>query len=239
MANESEIEIYAKITNFAGLEQASQRIYQEQVTIRTDKGKIRARMFKKEKNTAWRFEVTTKKKISAPDAATGVKVNDEVNEPVREGVYLQFKSVAPKFERKIRHIFKVEKAYVKAGKLNAELDIQDIFYEVDVFIKKDGQFAEWCKIDIEVDKIKEQLAAAGLTIEEFDITARVSGLPLGLNTIFVNDGSDPKMGELVQTIFQEQFLRDVQDDDEFTAAAPDAGAAIEPSPDAEIIARAE
>lgn len=130
---EIEHVIYAKLLNVSQLEKATSKTYQEQWNMYIPKsmenaaqGSIRIRKVVENENTE--YHLTTK-----------VKKGDdklEVTVSTTEDNFMQFKFLAPDGLIKDRFCFPVE---------NSEL-----VWEIDMFMKPDGSYHEWCKIDLEV-----------------------------------------------------------------------------------------
>lgn len=203
---EKELVIYARITKPEGLKLAKAVIFQEQANIKTPKGSVRVRMHKKSTNAKWSFEMTTKTKVEGGDAS--IKAMEEATTTISPEAYEMFKAVTPDFMRKVRYIFPIEKAFVSNKGMSAEIDVSKLCYEVDVFIDRDGERAPWCKIDIEVAALAEELKRSGITVEDFDITARLGSLPLGLEAAFVDrpDAEDLQR-QMVTKLYSRFFLR--------------------------------
>jgi hypothetical protein len=209
MAKETELVIYCRIGNEAGLAQASETILQEQAQVSGPNGKIRVRMSRSINEPAYSYELTTKHFHARNDV--GVKACTETNKECDQQTYEMFKSVCDQFMRKIRYIFKIESVKIQAPGLTGELEVPDLKYEVDRFIGADGALSEWVKIDLELDALYQALENAGVKMDVApEIVSRVTSLPFQPQSAFVDDGSkDTKLRELVSAVYSKQFVRPV------------------------------
>jgi len=154
---ETEVTIYAKISDFNGLEKAVSFEDHEQYEIKSkdysgaDIGRTRVRRTKtKDKEF---FTLTIKKKFKSKN----VQKMDETEQVIDETTFKAFKSICPDGMYKRRFIFLPDKISIN-GKNSSQVDKDTIKYEVDVFYKEDGSFYEWCKIDIELDSLQKAIA---------------------------------------------------------------------------------
>lgn len=202
--NERESTIYARMTNPKGLWQAAEVLHQEQAQIKGPTGNIRVRMERKDGTKDWDYTMTTKH-FSAAEA--GVKDADEDTESITAKHYQMFKSVCKDYMRKTRFVFMIEKLVISKPGMQAEIELKDVKYEVDVFYTEAGEISEYVKIDIELQNIKPQLQAAGIDLNGVDLTARISKLPFGPVAAFIDDGRGGKMREFISMLYETQFLR--------------------------------
>lgn len=200
---EEEITIYAKIGNMDGLSQASSMEQHEQAEIKTDIGRIRIRKTTRNGRVPV-YDLTTKKPITS-----GATVNNrERSKSISEDVYNVFMDVCPTFMAKTRYTFKSEQLRIKRGDMESTIKTSEFNFEVDVFTKADGTISNWCKIDIEVDKIAEIMKENGISVEQIKLIAVISRLPFEPNNIVIDDGKDedPDKQELLKELFTSEFL---------------------------------
>ncbi len=200
---ETEVVIYAKITNPDGLAQAVHIEQHEQAQVKTAKGSVRIRKI----TVAGKepvHEMTSKEK----QPAQGVQSSIETTERINEKVYNLFMSVCDTFMSKTRYVFKAETIRGKRGDLEFEIKAKDMNFEVDVFRNPKGKVSEWCKIDLEVDKLKEILEANDLTVEQIKLIARIGQLPFSPNDVIIEDGTneDPDKRALITELYSSEFL---------------------------------
>lgn len=208
MAKETELVLYARVGNEAGLLQAAEIYDQEQAQVRAPNGNIRVRMERKRgESPDFRYELTTKHFTQTQD---GIKSCEEKTEPCTAAQYEMFKSVCDQFMRKVRYVFYIENVSIKTPGMQAQLEVPGLKYEVDRFISKDGTFSEWVKIDLELDALYEALKKAGLdtSIAAPHIVSKLSMLPFDPQSAFYDDGSkEGPMRDLVTAIYDKQFVR--------------------------------
>lgn len=199
---EEEITIYAKIGDMEGLSQASLIEQQEQAEIKTPVGKIRVRKITKNGMVPV-YELTTKRPISMK----GLAKNRERTKRINEEVYNLFLDVCPNFQSKTRYTFKSEQLRIKRGDMEAVVKTSDLAFEVDVFTKPDGSISEWCKIDIETDKIADILRENNIGISDIKLIATISKLPFNPDKIIIDDKSDEQdKRELITSLYKYEFL---------------------------------
>lgn len=200
---EEEITIYAKIGNMEGLAEASLVEQHEQAEIKTDIGKIRIRKTTINGRLPV-FDLTTKR----PTGTGSVIKNRERSRKINEETYNLFMDVCPTFMAKTRYVFKAERLVIKRGDLDATIKTNDLAFEVDVFTKSDGSISEWCKIDIETDKIAEILTKNNVTVNSIKLIASISGLPFMPNFIVIDskDKDDEDKKQLISALYKNEFL---------------------------------
>ena len=212
---EDEITLYARIGNRDGLAKATQVIEQEQAQLKTPKGGVRVRKFREGRN--WAYEMTTKTKLSD----TGSVVNQEQTTEITSDVYRLFLSACQTKMVKSRFVFPIERCTVKNATLNAEVVLEGLKWEVDVFQTPEGLMSEWCKIDLEITTLRKQLKAAGLKVKDLKLALKVTGLPIDPLAYFYDDGAKSgDMRELVSTIYATQFLIPVNPNREVEEPVP-------------------
>lgn len=206
MSKETEIVIYARLGNPQGLEQAQEIYHQEQAQVRAPNGNIRVRMERKQGAPDFSYELTTK---HFTENESGVKSCIEKTEPITAVQYEMFKSVCDQYMRKVRYIFRIENVTIAAPGLSGTLQVPELKYEVDRFITADGQFSEWVKIDLELDRLHEALNKAGVQTKlTTEIVCNISKLPFQPESAFYDNGDkEGKMRELVSAIYDKQFIR--------------------------------
>ena len=206
--SEQEIEILAKITEPDGLAQAFAIEKQIQAQIRTKLGAIRVRKTTTfaesgEENDDAKYVLTTKFK----ESVDGIKSNTETDVDINEDIFKQFLSVAETYMNKTRYKFRVEKLEVTVGETVHQLDTKDLIFEVDTFVKADGSMSHYCKIDLEVQGLKEQFVQLGITASDLKYSLKVGALPFKPTNLVLNDGSDdPEKKALISKIYDNEFM---------------------------------
>lgn len=201
--NEREIVIYVKVGDYAGLEQAFKKEEHLQAQIRTKVGYIRIRRTKNA-DGSYKYDQTTKIKNKA------VKTREmrEVTCDITQELFEQFLSIAESVMDKTRYCFRSEKLTVTVNEKSIDLSPDDIIYEVDVFKDKDGKVSEWCKIDIEVQKLDAKLRTVfGDEIPKLNMVVKLNQLPFKPHTFILDDEStNADKKALVTEIYEQQFL---------------------------------
>lgn len=200
---EEEVVIYAKIGNPEGLKQASYIEQHIQAEIKSPIGKIRVRKISRNGRSPV-FEMTTKKPISVGT----ISRDREQTKTINEELYNMFMEICPVFMSKTRYVFKAEQLRIKRGDLEASIKTNDLKFEVDVFTKQDGSISEWCKIDLEIDKIKEIMEKNNVQVKDIKLIASISKLPFepDYTVVDTKDNKDPDKKELISGLYKYEFL---------------------------------
>jgi hypothetical protein len=200
---EVEVVIYAKITNPEGLAEAYSVEQHEQAQVKTSKGSVRIRKITTEGKEPY-FEMTSKQKLQDDKAQSSI----ETTKRISSDVYELFLTVCENYMSKTRYIFKAETINVKVGDMTAQIKAKDMNYEVDVFSRADGNQSEWCKIDLEIDNLRNLLEENNLNIEDIKLIASIGKLPFKPNHVVIDDGSDedPDKRALITALYQNEFL---------------------------------
>jgi hypothetical protein len=175
---ECEHVIYAKLINVAQLEKATSKTHQEQWNMYIPKtednaaqGSIRIRKIVEGEKIE--YHLTTKVKKGEDKL--------EVSVPTTEDNFVQFKFLSPDGLIKDRFCFPVE---------NSEL-----VWEIDMFLKEDGSYHEWCKIDLEVKDRSQELPP--LPIEFADVI-----LPKGFGREQPDEEAEATIAKLYEECFR-------------------------------------
>lgn len=202
--DEDEIVIYGRIGNRDGLARAVEFIEQDQAQIKTPKGCTRVRKFRV--GRAWSYEMTVKTMVSKGDV---VRQKEKTTE-ITSDVYRLFVSGCDSRMIKTRFVFPIERCTVKNPTMTAEVVVEGLKWEVDVFQTPKGAMSEWCKIDLEITGLRKQLKDAGLTVKDLKLALKVTGLPIDLQSYFYDDGAKSgPMRDLVSMIYETQFITPV------------------------------
>lgn len=238
-APEEEITIYAKITDFSGLEQANSQQHHIQAEIQSDNGnRIRVRKTTIEGQEPI-YEMTTKTNCSNDN---GVSALLESTYGIDEDMFNSFVKVAGKYIDKTRYCFNIEGITVTDEEGEKSVDVGDLKYEVDVFKNGQGQVCQWCKIDIEVQKLPGLIENAGIDADQLKLRFNASKLPFSPEE-FILTGDDSTSEEdkmKVKELFQNEFQIQVTDqpeanaDEEVAPELEDGSADTEQSPEAEV-----
>lgn len=175
-APESEITIYARIENPAGLKEADYKEEQTQVVHKLPEGgQIRVRKTTVDGKDS--YELTLKTKVPSDDP--NVRRYDEHNKEIDEIFYNAFVSTGEVMMRKTRYVFvaKSVEVDVVGSEGPRKVQVPDVKYEVDLFHLNDGTYCAWCKIDVEVDAIETFIQHNYPDVTGINLTVKVSHLP--------------------------------------------------------------
>ena len=168
MENEHELVFYGTIDSLDQLKEAIKAERHEQFEKKLDNCKIRMRSI--EDSSGKRFEITIKRKNPTEDG------NIETTSEIDEQFFNEFKSTCPDGMFKDRYVFKTEN--------------ENMFWEVDVFRTKEGNYHRWCKVDLE---IKE----GELNIKSF---------PISLSNVIVQHKASEEEKEAIGVLYNKYFL---------------------------------
>lgn len=175
VARETEIAIYAKIGDPHGLEECTRKEHQIQLEGKYSNG-VLARVRKTTANGQSSCVFTFKTKEGSQ---AGVDVRSEYNAPVSDEFFEGYKKVAEHAVVKTRYVFESTKVSLTLVKdqVRREIIIPSILYEVDVFEKADGSTCEYCKIDVELDRILNYIDSKHPEVKGFKLVVKISHLP--------------------------------------------------------------
>lgn len=146
---------------------------QEQWNFKTDKGSCRVRAYPESK----RYEATVKSD------------SNETNSDVSEDFFNHFRAISDNGMVKRRYTYPID-----TSKFSSEDKVkwEGLKWEVDIFYLPSGEFAPWCKIDLEVHT-ESQLT---------DGTR--PAFPIDLKEVIVNEG---QAKPLVRRLYEDYFIR--------------------------------
>ncbi len=205
--NEKEVVLYARIGKPEGLQHAAHWIKQVQGQIIGPRSRIRVR---REEFSDGRitYQITTKKPVSY----NGTQVMQENTADITEDAFKVFIGACDQVFDKTRYVFPIEKATILTKDLSAEVEIEGLKYEVDVFNIPGKTQQDWCKIDVEVQSLLPQLADKGLQLTDVDLNIKLKTLPFEPHAYFVDTGEKTgPMRDLVTAIYDTQFVTKLQD----------------------------
>lgn len=199
---ETELVLFAKFNNFKGFSEAAQKIKLWQYVAKLgEKNTCRVRRDNstgKFKNT-YTFKLT---KVTSDNSQQRMEYNVAVDDDFLEG----FKTLAFKLEDKIRYVFKVKDIpiqFMVNGKIIDKV-IDEVIYEIDLFLNNTGVITDWCKIDIGLDSIKKKLNGKYDENVEKQILENIKTLPFEPTDIFLEN--DPDYKELREKVYSSQTI---------------------------------
>lgn len=196
-SKETELTIYAKITNLAGLESADSKEEHIQAEIKTDTGRVRVR--KSSKNNTFNILQTIKTKLANSNGLmeTSVEIDEEF--------FKAFLSLCKEYMDKHRYIFKTTNVSLTTTD-DKVIELPELVYDVDCFTKDDGSYHEWCKIDVEIDAILDYCAKNSLDISNTALNIKVSHLPFKPVEAFIAENATEEQKAFIDKLYNECFL---------------------------------
>lgn len=193
---ETELTIYAKITDLAGLEQATGKEEHIQAEIKTDSGRVRVR--KTSKDNLIELVQTIKTKASDNGLIeTSTKIDDEF--------FKAFLSLCSEYMDKHRYIFETTNVSLTTAD-NKVIELPKLIYDVDCFTKDDHGYHTWCKIDVEIDTILEYFNEHNLYIKDTALKIKVSHLPFKPVDAFIAENATNEQKQFIDKLYSECFL---------------------------------
>ena len=197
---ETEITIYAKIGDFNGFTEAHSKEHHYQVEGKFSTGKkVRTRKTTKEDGTE-SFVLTIKIENSDNGHAAS-RVEHNIN--IDEEFFNAFKQCAEKAVKKTRYFFYSNNTVLKKQDNGEDQDIKlpDLIYQVDVYETTDGKQVDWCKIDIELDKLMEYMKANHSDIKNLKFNVSVEHLPFKPTESIVSTTEDDEQKARLNSIW--------------------------------------
>lgn len=199
---EDELVFYCKITNPDGLRLAADKEKHEQWEIKKHKGRVRVRKTSKEG-----LEPTYTLTFKTKSTNAGIDGNIEDNNDTNEGVFNGFKNIADEGMIKDRYKFPVGKIEITTDSGRQDVDIVDVFYEVDVFFKEDGSLCEYVKIDLEMNKILDEVNKVLPSGSMFNLNVRLMGLPFKPSEVIISDkNTTEEEKQQITQLYNDHFL---------------------------------
>ena len=199
---ETEVAVYAKMTNASGLSEATHVEHHEQLDgPSVDGGRFRCRKTTVGDSVTY---VLTMKVKSKEKAWGGVNASTEFNLDVDEQFYNAFKFLSKKRLNKTRYVFHGKETLVSDAESN-DTPLPPVKYEVDVFHKEDGTQSQWVKIDVELDDLITKLKESGRSVDGTTLTLKVSHLPIKPVGGFTNESATPEQKELLSNLWDNEF----------------------------------
>lgn len=202
-SQETEIAVYAKITNPAGLDEAAEVEDQIQIEASFRTGhRIRIRKTIKADKTS--IEQTIKVK----NENAGLKGSVEYSIPVTEDYLEGFKLCAEKMLIKRRYVFYSNEVTLSQENENNEVlehKLPNVKYEVDVYKRPDGEFSQWCKIDVELDSILNYIKSNNLNVGKLRLNVSVKHLPFRPTEPILNQEATPEQHKFMGSLWENEF----------------------------------
>lgn len=204
---EDEVVMYCEVKDETGLAHAKSKESHEQWEIKTDAGRVRIRKTVKE-GLVPSFDLTFKTKSET----SGIKGNIEKTFSIDSEMFESFKAIASQGMIKDRYLFEVQSVQVKTSEGVKDIVVSGMHYEVDMFIKpgafseQEGRYQAWCKIDLEVNPLLDEINKNHPEIGDFALNIKVRGLPINFGDIILSTDEDVVTKDRISKLYEQYFL---------------------------------
>lgn len=203
VSSETEIVIYSEIGNMTGLDLADSKETHFQIESNFDNGnRCRVRKTIRNENIDYIFT------IKIVDKNSQISKCEELDKEVDEEFFKTFFKASDRIIQKYRYTFNKD---IKINLEGKEIIVPNINYEVDVFFKKGYGvqgcvISDWCKIDIEIDKINEYLESNYPDLKDIKLSVSISDLPFKpKKSILSSDCTDLKK-QKIKELWDNEFI---------------------------------
>lgn len=132
------------------------------------------------------YTFTVKTEVKSDD---GMDEHKEITNLITEDIFNSLFEKATLYTEKTRYTFKSNSSFINFE--NKKFILPDILYEVDVYKDKNNLIFDYCKIDIELNKVLDYINTTFPNIKEIDLKLKLSHLPFKpINVIDSNNCSD-------------------------------------------------
>lgn len=200
-AREDEVVFYCRIGDPEQLSKAQSKEAQEQWEIKTKHGRVRVRKSTKP-DLEPVYELTFKKK----DNVAGVSGGIEQNFVIDETMFESFKVLAEAGMVKDRYNFQVSTITIQTSEGLKDIEVPDMMYEVDAFKKIEGGYHEWCKIDLEVNPLIDEIEKNHPEIKDFSLIVKTINLPFKPLDVVLDYGDDQIVKDQIIKLYDDYFL---------------------------------
>lgn len=203
VSTETEIVIYSEIGDMTGLDLADSKETHFQIESNFVNGnKTRVRKTIKNDQVNYIFTIKIKDKNSQ------ISKCEELNLDVDETFFNTFFKTSDRIVQKYRYTFNKE---IKLSINGKEIIIPNIDYQVDVFFKKGYgvkgcTICDWCKIDIEIDKINEYLESNYPNEENVKLAINISELPFKPKKSIVSSDCTDTKKQKIKELWDNEFI---------------------------------
>ena len=200
---ETEIVIYSEIGEMSGLDLADSKEIHFQLESNFDNGN-RCRVRKTIKDSKVDYVLT----IKVLDKNSEISRCEELEKEVDEEFFKTFFKISDRIVQKYRYIFNRE---IKINRDGKEIIIPNINYEVDVFFKKgygveSCVISNWCKIDIEIDRINEYLEKSYPDLKDLKLTVSISDLPFKPKKSILSSNCTDIKKQKIKELWNNEFV---------------------------------
>ena len=203
VSSETEIVIYSEIGDMTGLDLADSKETHFQIESNFINGnKCRVRKTIKNENIDYLFTIKIKDKDSEISKCV------ELNTVVDEEFFKTFFKTTDRIIQKYRYTFTRD---IKLNIEGKEVTVPNIAYQVDVFFKKGYGvkgciISEWCKIDIEIDKINDFLEKNYPNQSITKLTVNISDLPFKPKKSILSSDCSEEKEQKIKELWDNEYI---------------------------------
>lgn len=205
---ETEVIVYAKIDNFEGLHGADNTEEQFQLQGEFSNG-IRCRVRRVTIDEQAKYYFTYKLPTQNKE---GLEANIEHTAEVDKDFFDGFKSVAKTAVNKTRYKFD-SRSVTMTINVDGEdkvIVLPNIQYEVDVYRDRNGEYIDWCKIDVEVDVILNFIKSNYPEYESMRLSVKTNHLPFQPVTPIMAQSANEEQRAFIDSLWDEKFNLNVE-----------------------------
>lgn len=205
---ETEVIVYAKIDNFEGLHGADSTEEQFQLQGEFSNG-IRCRVRRVTIDEQAKYYFTYKLPTQNKE---GLEANIEHTAEVDKDFFDGFKSIAKVAVNKTRYNFN-SRSVTMTINVDGEdkvIVLPNIQYEVDVYRDRNGEYIDWCKIDVEVDVILNFIKSNYPEYESMRLSVKTNHLPFQPVTPIMAQSANEEQRAFIDSLWDEKFNLNVE-----------------------------
>lgn len=202
---ENEIVMYAKVGDFEGLK-SSPNIEHHTQYQRREKDGVTSRVRKVEKKTYVLYYYTFKVPINNNNE--GIQSNKEYTLQADSDFYKGFKNIAQNYVIKTRYHFVTRNVDLTIGEgVNRKIvTLPTMTYEVDIYYDKQHKAFDWCKIDLEIDNLRNTLKIDHKKIETVKIKIDIRSLPFKPKDIILDVNASDNDTKFIKNLWDNHYL---------------------------------
>lgn len=206
---ETELVVYCKVGYFEGLKEAVKKERQDQYEIKSSNDKNGSKGCVRIRKTVCSdgVSIVLTNKVRTEDS--NLSISEEYNTDITQEHFDAFAKICSKKTIKDRFIFMVKNVSIGVtGESTSTIEVPELKFEVDVFLKEGGTYHEWCKIDIELDPLLKLMNESDMNITDFNLTINVSNLPFKPADAFVGSNATEEQNKILDYFYSEVFISD-------------------------------
>lgn len=209
ISEETEITVFGRLDSFEPLNEFNEVEDHIQLETKFSNGK-KARVRKTIKNGEVDYELTFKsnKSISG-DVQPTIPTTVEHTIKVDSLIFDYFKTVCEKAFYKKRYTQRSKNVQLVINideETQQTIELPELLFQIDVYEKQSGGFSQWCKIDIEIDKIKRKIKELYPDCEvSIAIKLSLKNLPINLLDSIIKETADKVDLEIIDNLFKDEY----------------------------------